>query len=412
MARIADRPGRQRAQVTTMQPHSRTALILVNADTGSRTLTSLRIEGSRISAVGCPSQRDDRVLDLRGDRLLPGLINAHDHLQLNSLPRVDFHKRYHHVREWIADVNALRWTDPPFRASVDEPRDERLLIGGLKNLLSGVTTVAHHDPLYPSLWSVRYPTRVVLDGGWSHSLYLDGEEQVFASQRSTPSGRPWIIHACEGVDEAAVNEFERLESLGCVKANTLIVHGIALDRSQQLRLAAAGAGLIWCPASNLRLFGKTAEVSELAKLGRVALGTDSRLSGSRDLLDELRIASEMGAVDERLLEQMVTRVGASLLRLPDRGELRAGALADLLVLPAGTSLSRTDRRAVRMVFIDGEARYGDPDLARMAGLESTWTEIRVDGCRKMLNTEIAVQLRAAHLAEPGLELSNAAWKAA
>jgi hypothetical protein len=41
------------------------------------------------------------------------------------------------------------------------PREERLLIGGVKNLLSGVTTVAHHDPLYSCLQEATFPVRVV-----------------------------------------------------------------------------------------------------------------------------------------------------------------------------------------------------------------------------------------------------------
>ena len=32
--------------------------------------------------------------------------------------------------------------------------------------------------------------------------------------------------------------------------------------------------------------------------GRVALGSDSRLSGARDLLSELRVARELGGLDE------------------------------------------------------------------------------------------------------------------
>ena len=96
-----------------------------------------------------------------------------------------------------------------------------------------------------------------------------------AAYRSTPSDTPWIIHAAEGVDAEAAAEFDRLEALGCVGSNTLLVHGVALDEARRARLAAAGAGLIWCPSSNLRLFGATAAVADLVRCGRVALGSDS-----------------------------------------------------------------------------------------------------------------------------------------
>ena len=67
----------------------------------------------------------------------------------------------------------------------------------------------------------------------------------------------------EGVDAEAGAEMARLEALGCIAENTLMVHGVALDRAGRRRLADAGAGLIWCPASNLRLFGKSADVADL-----------------------------------------------------------------------------------------------------------------------------------------------------
>src|SRR5258708_677145 len=267
-------------------------LTLINARMATGEFSTLRIVGSRIAALGADPMDGDRVVDLEGDRVLPGLINAHDHLQLNSLPRLDSGKHYRHVQDWISDINARRRSDPLFEASIAVSRDERLLIGGVKNLLSGVTTVAHHDPLYPFLSSAHYPTRVVQNCGWSHSLYIDGEEKVCDSYRHTPMAWPWIIHAAEGVNEDAAQEFDRLDALGCLGPNTLIVHGIALDHAQRMRLDGAASGLIWCPSSNLSLFGKTADTADLIGRGRVALGTDSRLSGARDLLEELRIAAQ------------------------------------------------------------------------------------------------------------------------
>src|SRR5258708_28345543 len=154
-------------------------------------------------------------------------------------------------------------------------------------------------------------------------------EQVRNAYLRTPSDWPWIIHVAEGVDEEAAGEFDRLDALGCLGANTLIVHGIALDHAQRMRLEGAGAGLIWCPSSNARLFGRTAEVGELVRRGRVALGTDSRFSGSRDLLCELRAARETSALEAGSLESLVTGHAAELLRLADRGVLRIAARAGL-----------------------------------------------------------------------------------
>ncbi len=393
-------------------PPARPNFTLINAQLSDGGFTSIRIAGPRIDALGADPHRGDVIVDLQGDRVLPGLINAHDHLQLNSLSRPDFDKSYCHAREWISDVDAYRRSDPEFKAGVAVARDERLLIGGVKNLLSGVTTVAHHDPFYPFLSNACFPTSVVHDYGWAHSLYVDGEQEVGRSYRATPSDWPWIIHAAEGLDEEAGQEFERLDALGCLGSNTLLVHGIALDHAQRVRLDLAAAGLIWCPSSNLHLFGRTADVAQLVGLGRVALGTDSRLSGAGDLLDELRLANELGVIDEFSLESLVTTDGARLLRLYDRGTLRVGARADILLLPARTRLAEARRTDVRLVLIDGIARYGDRDYALPVAPDVQWTDIRVDGKAKILDSRIADLVAHARTREIGLELPHLTGRAA
>jgi cytosine/adenosine deaminase-related metal-dependent hydrolase len=344
--------------------------------------------------------------------LLPGLINAHDHLHLNTLPPLESPGHWRHAREWVSQVNVRRRTDPEFESRIGVALDERLLIGGLKNLLSGVTTVAHHDPLYPFLLGERFPTCVLANFGWSHSLYIDGDEQVRSAYLRTPADWPWIIHVAEGVDEEAAGEFDRLDSLGCLGANTLIVHGIALGPAQRTRLAEAAAGLIWCPSSNLHLFGRTAEVCELARRGRVALGTDSRFSGSRDLLCELKAARETGELEAGALESLVTRDAAALLRLTDRGALKIGARADLLVLPDGMALADASRGDVRLVVLGGRALYADADYARLVAPATDWAAVRVDGKPKMIERRLFLALSAATVGEPGLEIADLTWAAA
>jgi cytosine/adenosine deaminase-related metal-dependent hydrolase len=389
-------------------------ITFINAQFCGGRIGSLRIRGARIVALDVEPAPADAVIDLQGDRLLPGLINAHDHLQLNSLPDHETPRFYQHVRDWIAEVDGRRRTDPQFAARASVARDERLLFGAVKNLLSGVTTVAHHDPLYPFLTHAGFPVSVVRDYGWSHSLYIDGERSVAESYRATPPEWPWMVHAAEGQNAEAAAEFDRLEALGCLGSNTLLVHGIMLDQAQRARLVAAGGALIWCPSSNFRLFGKTAQVADLVSNHRVALGTDSRLSGSRDMLDELRFAATLGGLDEETLEGLVTHISATLLSLPDRGALLPGLRADLLVLPAETRLGDASRSHVRLVMIDGLARYGDAEyVMRMrASADTEWAEVQVDGVPKMLDGDVSKRLASASTSEPGLETARVTGRAA
>ncbi|MDR7271552.1 cytosine/adenosine deaminase-related metal-dependent hydrolase [Pelomonas saccharophila] len=350
---------------------------------------SLSTDGDRIAATS-----DGQRIDLSGARLLPGLINAHDHLHLNgALPRLKFRDRYRNAGEWIADITPRLSTDPELLAHRSRPRAKRLLAGGLKNLLSGVTTVLHHDPRNPVLDEADFPVDVPESGGWSHSLALDGEEAVRASFEATPAGRSWIIHAAEGTDNAAALEFDRLEALGCIAPGTLLVHGLGLTAAQQRRLVHAGAGVVWCPGSNLHLFGRTLDPDWLLARGLLVLGSDSRISGGRDLLAELALVRELTGWSEERLETWVTADAARLLGLHDRGRLEPGLRADLIALPPGLPLSRATRADLRLVVVAGRPLYADADLGEALGL----VPVRVDGRPKALAPHLL-------LPEPGLEL--------
>src|SRR5436309_11620189 len=82
-------------------------------------------------------------IDLRRFLILPGLINAHDHLEFNLYPRLG-RGPYPNAGAWARDV--YRPEESPVRELLAIPKNTRLLWGGLKNLLSGVTTVCHHNP--------------------------------------------------------------------------------------------------------------------------------------------------------------------------------------------------------------------------------------------------------------------------
>ena len=188
----------------------------------------------------------------------------------------------------------------------------------MKNLLAGVTTVAHHNPFYPEMRRTM-PVRVVRRYGWAHSFLLErqpagarGEPGGDVARRwqATPADAPFVLHLAEGVDEEARAELPRLEALGCLKPNTVIVHGVAIDGDGWRRVAHAGAGLVWCPGvQRLSLRPQRAgarllldePIAQRRHGGRRSTSTSPSaptpaITGSRDLLDELRAARDAAPV--------------------------------------------------------------------------------------------------------------------
>ncbi len=401
------------------------AVSLVNARVvaDERIAESIRFS-SRVLSIGERPKHGDTVLDVQGGFVLPGLVNAHDHLELNHYGRLKGRDRYENAADWIADMRPRLSDDPAIRQGRAHPLIERLFIGALKNLLAGVTTVAHHNPFYPELRRTM-PIRVVRRYGWAHSFLLEAQPagargepggDVAVRWRATPPDAPFFVHLAEGVDDEARGELPRLEALGCLKPNTVIVHGVAIDVGGWRRVARASGGLVWCPASNDFLFGQTALVRELIEGGdeprvTVALGTDSRVTGSRDLLDELRAAREAMPVPPETLLGMVTRDAAKLLRQPRAGRLTVGAPADLVVIPPlaenpGAALLGTGRRDVRFVAVEGRPLVGDSDFAEVfQARKVTPRPLRVDAAPKLADSGLVRRIAGCPIAEPGVSVA-------
>jgi cytosine/adenosine deaminase-related metal-dependent hydrolase len=370
---------------------------------------SLKIRHGRIATLNEPPGRGGHVVDLGGDFVFPGLVNAHEHLAHNSFQRLKWRVCYANVREWIEDFQPRFSTDKALSDVLSLPMESRVLQGLVKNLLSGATSVCHHDPPHPVFrrWTACAVLRRL---GWSHSLGVDGRDKVATSFRSTPRRNPWIIHAAEGCDAAAAGEFGAMASLGCVADNTVFVHGVALAPEDRQRMLARGASLVWCPSSNLFLFGVTAEIREAASAGRLALGTDSRLSGARDLLEELKIARSTGKAEDKVLCRLVTSAAARVLRLDRRAVLAPGEPADLLVVPSHggdchAALVDADRASLRLVMRRGVVHLADPAFERLFAVCGVpCNRVFLDGKAKCLDAGIVCLLKQFSVMEPGLEL--------
>ena len=389
------------------------ALTFVNAKVVSPShvlATTLRVRRGRIDGIDVAPGKDDAVIDLDGAYVFPGLINAHDHLELNSQPRLKWRERYKNATEWFADFQPRFESDPALAVTKPATLAERVWVGGLKNLLAGVTTVCHHNPLHRPLLG-RFPVKIVRQFGFSHSLHIDGHA-VARSHRDTPRDWPWMIHAAEGIDASAKAEIDELHRLGCLDSNTVLIHGVAMGCAEHQRVLDAGAALIWCPTSNQFLFGSTADVRRFDDADKLALGSDSRLSGEGDLLDELRAAHATRQLSPEGLARAVGSTAARLLRLPVTGQIVVGASADLTVLrPVATdpfeSLVSASRTDVRLTMIDGNPCVGEAmlkpafDLIGVATLPAT-----LDDTPRVMARWMARHVAGMTLQEPGFTVER------
>jgi cytosine/adenosine deaminase-related metal-dependent hydrolase len=169
---------------------------------------------------------------------------------------------------------------------------------------------------------------------------------------------------------------------------------------------------VWCPSSNLFLLGRTASLDRfLASYpSAIALATDSRLSGSRDLLEELRGARAAADVEPADLLRMVTVNAAKLLKIPEAGRLSPGLPADLVVIPPlaedpARALLALDRSRIRLVVVGGRPLVGALELSPVFAARRVATAgVKLDGQERILDGALARRSRASSLPEPGLEL--------
>jgi len=241
----------------------------------------------------------DLPRDLGDIIAFPGLVNSHDHLEFNCYAPTGL-PPYADFVGWAMDVQAAR----EVLVAVEQiPLGLRRRFGLLKNLLWGVTAVADHGgpPGQPG-----DPIAVL-------TPYKDLHSPEFGRKRSWLGGsEPVVMHLAEGT-----NRSSRRRALDYLRWNlrrrpVAGVHGVSLRGRDFDRLAA----LIWCPASNDFLFGRTADAAEAARRTTLLFGTDSTLSAPGTLWDHLRTARDL--VETPRLFSALTSAADTFWNLPAR----------------------------------------------------------------------------------------------
>jgi amidohydrolase family protein len=337
-------------------------------------------------------------IDLSGFLIMPGLVNAHDHLQFALYPRLG-DPPYRNYIDWGADIHDKYSNVIAKHRTV--PKDVRLWWGGIRNLLCGATTVSHHDPLWPELQREDFPVKVVQQYGWGHSLALGGD--LRRARSATPEGSAFVVHACEGVDEQAREELFGLDRMGLLDASTVLVHGLAINKQGIALMRERGASLIVCPSSNSFLFEKLPDMALFGTLENVVLGNDSPLTAEGDLLDEIRFAIRSCGVSSERAYRMVTEAPAAVLRLRDAaGSIKISGPGHLIAV-RDTGHNAADRfqtlsmADIEFVMIGDRVQLASESIVERLpaqtreGLEALW----IDGTIRWLRAPVKELLRKA-----------------
>jgi 5-methylthioadenosine/S-adenosylhomocysteine deaminase len=142
------------------------------------------------------------------------------------------------------------------------------------------------------------------------------------------------------VESTGRRPIERLVDLGLLNASLLAVHTVHVTPAEIRKLASAGASVVHCPTSNLKLACGIAPVRAILDAGAtVGIGTDGAASNNMlDVLAEVRMAALLahvaagddGAIAAEQVLRMATIDGARVLRRDHEiGSIEPGKWADL-----------------------------------------------------------------------------------
>ncbi len=363
---------------------------------------AVAIKGNRIAAVGdaagVMSANQGPVLDLGDVALMPGLINAHCHLDYSMMRHaINPPKSF---TAWVKRINALK------RSLDDDDYLAAIAKGFAEAKRWGTTTIGNIES-FPELmlrmpasplrtWWFhemidirhRLPTERALAGALSffaartrpldffglspHAPYTASATLYkLARECSGQLAMPLTTHVAESHEEMEMFRdktgplYEFLDGLqrpmadcgghspftylwrsGAIDVTWILVHMNELDEEDFSILGSlprgAGPHVVHCPGSH-RYFRHTEfQYRRLHDLGvNICVGTDSLAStSSLSLFAELRELQRTNPwlTPEQLLQTVTVNPARALQRGHDLGKIAPGALADLIAIPVSGSI--------------------------------------------------------------------------
>jgi 5-methylthioadenosine/S-adenosylhomocysteine deaminase len=376
------------------------------------------VTGCAIAAVGRADEvvapEGVEVRDLGEVALLPGLVNAHSHLELTVMRGLLEDLPF---RDWIARLTDVKLNRLDTGDLLDSSR-----LGALEAVSSGITClgdtcdtglaldalreaglrgVVFQETFGPDQAQAGESTRKLIDkvaaleeragrdgrvrvGVSPHAPYTVSAELFGRVARlALDRGLPVAIHAAESEAEerfvrAGEGPFAEglarrgisweapgrstisyLAALGVLETRPLLVHAVRATEEDLELVAEAGARIAHCPKSNAKFGHGVAPLAAMLARGiTVGLGTDSVVSNNVcDMLDELRAAALFARAAARDAKALGARRALELATL---GGARAlGLDGEVGTLEPG---KRADLCAVSLAGLHAQPVY-DPETA-------------------------------------------------
>jgi cytosine/adenosine deaminase-related metal-dependent hydrolase len=349
-----------------------------------------------------PSNETKIQIDLNNLIVMPGFINGHDHLLGSYMPRVGDRKPY---MNWLVWDNDLK-SSPVYTERQQIEAKELYMLGGFRHLLCGVTSVQDHIPHFvQDMFKNNVPVRLVDKYAVAHSITSFalkwGDTVENEHKLAVENDIPFIAHCSEGYDQETIRSVQTLKEKNALSKNTVLIHGIAFSPDDIKLLAQNNCNVVWCPASNIYMFEKTAPIKELLDNSvNVCLGTDSPMSGSVNMFEELFIAKKYfeetyhTELNPKVLLNMLTKNPAKAFSLHNLGQIEPDFLADFIIVNGDknnpydtvTSMNYED---IMLVVINGKPVYGDESFIPLFdALGSSYQKIKVDSFKKIIEGDV------------------------
>ncbi len=352
---------------------------------------ALAIQAGRIIDI-LPSEQarekyqPESELKLPSHVLLPGFINAHTHAAMSlmrgladDLPLMDWLNNHiwpaeqqHVSAEYVFDGSLLacaemiRGGTTCFNDMYFFPEQTALAVekAGMRATL-GLILID-----FPSAWAAdadeylakgielhdRLHNNTLISTAFApHAPYTVSDDPLrriatYAEELDIPVH----IHVHETADEVEQSlqkygkrPLQRLDELGLVSPRLLAVHATQLLEEETALLANAGAHVLHCPQSNMKLASGFCPTQRLYQAGvNLALGTDGAASNNDlDMLGEMQTAALLAKAvagdaqalpAEKVLRMATIDAARALGRDTDIGSLETGKYADITAIELGS----------------------------------------------------------------------------